>query len=290
LASGGGAAPPGGWVQTVRVGLMHSLLVSASPVRDRSTVAAWIAGAVGRGERVLYKHAPTEDAAAVLGRSLPEVGLDPAVLTSGQVQLADTTALRAETDGRHDGLYGLHLEQLRQAIREGFAGLALTGDAAAMHTITRTDAELAGYERDLERLATEAGVRSLCRYPPGERPGLLHEMLVVHYRDVDDDGWGAELVDSCLRVHGEIDFTAADRFSVVLRAALTAGVRTVDASGLAFCDVAAVRVLVSAAEELRREDVPLALVGSDGVLARLLAATGADQWARLRVIGRDADA
>jgi hypothetical protein len=36
--------------------------------------------------------------------------------------------------------------------------------------------------------------------------------------------------------------------------------------------------------------VPLALVGSDGVLARLLAATGADQWARLRVIGRDADA
>jgi hypothetical protein len=113
----------------------------------------------------LYKHAPTEDAAAVLGRSLPEVGLDPAVLTSGQVQLADTTALRAQTGGRHERLYGLHLEQLRQAIREGFAGLALTGDAAAMHTITRTDAELAGYERDLERLAIEAGVRSLCRYP-----------------------------------------------------------------------------------------------------------------------------
>ena len=253
-------------------------------------VAAWIAGAVGRGERVLYKHAPTEDAAAVLGRSLPEVGLDPAVLTSGQVQLADTTALREETGGRYDGLYGLHLEQLRQAIREGFAGLALTGDAAAMHTITRTDAELAGYERDLERLATEAGVRSLCRYPPGERPGLLQEMLVVHYRDVDDDGWGAELVDSCLRVHGEIDFTAADRFSAVLRAALTAGVRTVDASGLAFCDVAAVRVLVSAAEAFRQEGVPLALVGVDGVLARMLAVTGADQWAGLRLIGRDADA
>jgi anti-anti-sigma factor len=290
LASGGGAAPPGGWIQTVRVSLMHSLLVSASPVRDHSAVAAWIAGAVGRGERVLYKHAPTEDAAAVLGRSLPKVGLDGAVLTSGQVQLADTTALRAETGGRHDGLYGLHLEQLRQAIREGFVGLALTGDAAAMHTITRTDAELIGYERDLERLAVEAGVRSLCRYPPGERPGLLGKMLVVHYRDVDDDGWGAELVDGCLRVHGEIDFSAADRFSVVLRAALTAGVRTVEASGLAFCDVAAVRVLVSAAEAVRQEGVPLAIVGVDGALARMLAVTGADQWAGLRVIGRDADA
>ena len=270
--------------------VVHTLLVSASPPRDRSVVAAWIAGAVGRGERVLYKHAPNEDAAAVLSRSLPEVGLDAAVLTSGQVQLADTTALRAETGGRHDGLYGLHLEQLRQATREGFAGLALTGDAAAMHTITPTDSELIGYERCLERLAVEAGVRSLCRYPPEERPGLLGEMLAVHYRDVDDEVWGAELVDGCLRVRGEIDFTAAGRFSAVLRAALTAGVRTVDAFGLTFCDVAAVRVLVSAADAFQQDGVPLALVGVDGGLARMLAVTGADQWAGLRLIGRDADA
>lgn len=290
MASGGGAAPPGGWVQTVRVGLMHRLLVSASPPRDRSVVAAWIAGAVGRGERVLYKHAPNEDAAAVLSRSLPEVGLDAAVLTSGQVQLADTTALRAETGGRHDGLYGLHLEQLRQATREGFAGLALTGDAAAMHTITRSDSELIGYERCLERLAVVAGVRSLCRYPPEEQPGLLGEMLAVHYRDVDDEVWGAEVVDGCLRVRGEIDFTAAGRFSAVLRAALTAGVRTVDASGLTFCDVAAVRVLVSAADAFQQDGVPLALVGVDGGVARMLAVTGVDQWAGLHLIGRDADA
>jgi anti-anti-sigma factor len=91
-------------------------------------------------------------------------------------------------------------------------------------------------------------------------------------------------------VHGEIDFTAADRLSVVLHAALTGGVRTVDASGLAFCDVAAVRVLVSAADAFRQDGVPLALVGVDGVLARMLAVTGADQWAGLRLIGRDADA
>ena len=76
----------------------------------------------------------------------------------------------------------------------------------------------------------------------------------------------------------------------MLRAALTAGVRTVDASGLAFCDVAAVRVLVSAAEAFRQEGVPLALVGVDGVVARMLAVTGADQRAGLRLIGRDADA
>ena len=70
---------------------MHKLLVPASPALERTAVAAWIAEAVGRREKVLYKHAPTEDATAVLTRSLPEVGLDPAVLRSGQVQLADTT-------------------------------------------------------------------------------------------------------------------------------------------------------------------------------------------------------
>jgi len=152
---------------------MHGLLVPASPARDRSAVAAWIAEAVGRREKVLYKHAPTEDAAAVLGGSLPEVGVDPAVLTSGQVQLADTTALRARTGGGHEALLALHRHQLGEATRAGFAGLAMTGDAAAMLTVTSDEHELAGYERGLERLAVEAGVRSLCRYTTDQRQALL---------------------------------------------------------------------------------------------------------------------
>jgi len=111
------------------------------------------------------------------------------------VQLVDTTAVRAETGGRHEALYALHLQQLRQATREGFAGLARTGDGAAMHTIARDDAELSGCERDLERLAAESGVRSLCRYPPNERAELLGDMLAVHYRDVADEEWTVEVVD-----------------------------------------------------------------------------------------------
>ena len=34
---------------------MHKLLVPASPALERSSVAAWIAEAVGRREKVLYK-------------------------------------------------------------------------------------------------------------------------------------------------------------------------------------------------------------------------------------------
>jgi hypothetical protein len=177
---------------------MHRLLVPSSPGQDRSAVAEWIAAAVGRREKVVYKHAPSEDAATILKRSLPAAGVNPSVLASGQVQLADTTDLRAETGGRHSALYALHLQQRRQATRDGFTGLALTGDAAAMHTITRDDVELTGYERDLQRLAVEAGVWSLCRYARTEGPGLLGDMLAVHHRNVVDDVLSVEVVDDQL--------------------------------------------------------------------------------------------
>ena len=268
---------------------MHSLLVPASPARDRAVVATWIAGAIRRREKVLYKHAPAEDAAMVLRRSLPAAGLDPAVLTSGQVQLADAGQLRAETGGRHDALYALHLEQLRQATREGFAGLAMTGDGTAMHIITQDAGELTGYERDLERLAGEARVRSLCRYPPDEKLPLLNHMLATHYREVADDVWSADVIENQLRVRGELDFSNADRFAAVLRAALTHGVRAVDASGLEFCDVAGVRALASATTDALPPDaLPLTVVGVAGVLARILDMTGALDCRVLQVTDRQA--
>jgi anti-anti-sigma factor len=254
---------------------MHALLVPASPAVERSAVATWIAEAVRRREKVLYKHAPSEDAAAVLTCSLPEVGVDPTVLTSGQVQLADTTQLRAETGGGHEALFALHRHQLGEATRAGFAGLALTGDAAAMLTIARDERELAGYELDLERLAVESGVRSLCRYTADQEQALLHDMLAVHHRDVADDVWSATVVDHRLHVHGEVDFSNASRFEPVVRAALRAGVRILDASGLVFCDVAGIRALVSAADALPAHAAPLTVTGADGVLANMLHLTGA---------------
>jgi hypothetical protein len=57
-------------------------------------------------------------------------------LTSGRVELLDTAVLHADTDGRHERLYDLHREQMAHAARDGFTGLALTGDEAAMHTVT----------------------------------------------------------------------------------------------------------------------------------------------------------
>jgi anti-anti-sigma factor len=269
---------------------MHSLLVYASPGRDRSAVAAWIAEALGCGKKVLYKHAPTEDAAAVLGRSLPEVGLDPAVLSSGRVELADTTVLRAASGGQHERLFELHVEQARQATRDGFTGLALTGDAAAMRTVTRDATELAGYERALDRLADQFAVPSLCRYPAQEQPELLGDMLEVHFRDVDDEDWAAVVVADQLRVRGEIDFSNADRFAAVLRAVIADGLHRVDLSGVEFCAVAGIRALLSATDRPHPGAAPLTLQGVAPLLVRLLTMTGAADRPGLQVIQRGTEA
>jgi anti-anti-sigma regulatory factor len=269
--------------------VMHRLLVPASSSRDCSVVAVWIAEAVGRGEKVLYKHAPSEDAVTSLARSLPTAGVDPVVLTTGQVQLADTTELHIETGGLHQALYALHEHQRDQASREGFAGLAMTGDAAAMHSITRDEGELARYERALERLATVAGVHSLCRYALKEHPGLLNDMLAVHYREVADDVWSAEVVQQRLRIIGELDFSNAGRLTPVMHAALGAGIRVMDVSELAFCDVAGARAIVAAAETLSPATTPLTLTGVDGLLATVLGLMGGLDSAVLQVSEREAD-
>jgi anti-anti-sigma factor len=265
------------------------LLVYSSPRQDRSVVAVWIAEALGRGEKVLYKHAPTEDAAAVLGRSLPQVGLGAEVLSSGRVELLDTAVLHADTDGRHERLYDLHREQVAHAAREGFTGLALTGDQAAMNTVTRDDTELAGYERDIERLASDSGVRSLCRYPTGERPGLLCDMLAVHHRAVEDNDWAAEMAGNRLRVRGEIDGSNADRFATVLHAAVSDGLRLVDLSGLRFCSLAGARALACAGASLADPEhggAPLALVEVNHGLVKLLTLTGFADDPGLQLIER----
>jgi anti-anti-sigma factor len=266
---------------------MHSLLVYATPGRDRSAVAVWIAEALGCGKRVLYTHAPSEDAAAVLGRSLPEVGLDPAVLSSGRVELADTAVLRAASGGQHQRLYELHVEQARQATREGFTGLALTGDAAAMRSVTRDATELVGYERALGRLADQLAVPSLCRYPAHEQPELLGDMLEVHFRDVDDEHWAAAVVGDRLRVRGELDVSNADRFAAVLRAVLAGGLHTVDLSEVEFCAVAGIRALVTATDQTDRGPAVLTLEGVPAVLARLLRLVGAADLPNLRLNERE---
>ena len=69
---------------------MHTIVVFTRRSRHEVVLGAWLADAVGRGEKVLVLRAPGEDA-SVLNRSLAAAGLDPSgVVGSGQVEMLDT--------------------------------------------------------------------------------------------------------------------------------------------------------------------------------------------------------
>jgi anti-anti-sigma factor len=238
---------------------MHTIVVFTCRSRHEDVLTAWLADAVGRGEKVLVLRPPGEDASA-LDRSLAAAGLDPSrVVRSGQVEMLDSARWRAESGGRAEGLYELYLGQVRRAGRDGFPGVAITQDERALRALVRGDFELIAHERDIDRLVADRGVRALCRYPARDGGELLHEILRLHHRDVVDDLWQATVVADRLLVRGEIDASNVDRFDVVVRAAVTAGPSTVDLSGVEFFSAAAVRALFGAADLLHERGRPLVL-------------------------------
>jgi anti-anti-sigma regulatory factor len=239
---------------------MHTMVVFARRSRHEAVLGAWLADAVGHGEKVLVLRAPGEDA-SLLHRSLAAAGLDPSgVIGSGQVEVLDSARWRAESGGRAERLYELYLDQVRRAGRDGFPGVAMTGDERQFRALVRDDVELITHERDIDRLVADQGVRALCRYPVREGGGVLHEILRLHYRDVVDDLWQATIIADRLLVRGEIEASNVDRFDVVVRAAVTAGASTIDLSGVEFFSAAAVRALFGAADLLHQRGRPLVLL------------------------------
>jgi hypothetical protein len=66
---------------------MHTIVVFTRRSRHEGVLGAWLADAVGRGEKVLVLRAPGEHA-SVLDGSLAAAGLDPSgVVGSGQVKI-----------------------------------------------------------------------------------------------------------------------------------------------------------------------------------------------------------
>jgi anti-anti-sigma regulatory factor len=239
---------------------MHTIVVFARRSRHEAVLGAWLADAVGRGEKVLVLRARGEDA-SLIDRSLTAAGLNPSsVVGSGQLEVLDSARWGAECDGRAESLYELYLGQVRRAGRDEFPGVAMTGDERAMRALVRDDVELVAHERDIDRLVADQGVRALCRYPVWEGGDALREILRLHYRDVIDDLWQATVVADRLLVRGEIETSNVDRFDVVVRAAVTAGASTVDLSGVEFFSAAAVRALFGAADLLQQSGRPLVLL------------------------------
>lgn len=253
--------------------------MSGRPAQARAAVASWVRSAVAAREQVLVRTAPGSVVTDSLlpGPVTSGVGAegDPPAGPSQQVRPLDATRLRDATGGRADALCEAFADLADQARRAGWAGLAVTGDAAALRATVADDHELWTHERDLERLTRELPLRVLCCYGSDEPRDLLAGMAGVHHRCVTDVLCCATQERDCLWLSGEIDISNADRLAAVLHAGRLAGTRCVELSAPRFCGAAGLDVLVESAAG-SAPDRPLVLRNPTAGMDRVLRMVGLD--------------
>lgn len=255
------------------------MLVVSSPRRHAAAVGEWVRDALDRGERVLCKHAPTPEAVQELTGWLARAGVapDPAADATGpaRVGLLDASWLHANSRGGSSaGLRETYVDLVRRARADGFTGLSITGDEAALRASTADDQQLRAHERDLDTLTGELPLRALCRFHDDESSALLTDMLAVHHRAVGDHLWDGTVVEGCLWVRGEFDMGNTARLAAVLHAAIDAGVTTVDLSGIEFCSAGGLDVFAEAADVAAALGRTLVLRNAPRHLGRLIELLG----------------
>lgn len=243
----------------------HPLLVHRSLERERQQTGAWITDALAHGDKVLIKH---RFATRAEQSTLDELtGTVMAARQSGQLRIIDAEQCYTETCGDPQALYEWHVAQVQQAREQGYSGVSMTGDGAALHVIVPDAEQLVAHERDLDRLTAEAGVRTLCRYDQRiEQPELLTQLAGVHYHSVHDVIWSTEQCIDRLVVRGEIDISNAERFVAVLCAAVADSLRVVDLAEVQFLSVAGSTALAHVAQWLREHGDQLVLVNVPSVV------------------------
>ncbi|MGH3880676.1 MAG: ANTAR domain-containing protein [Actinophytocola sp.] len=234
----------------------HALVMHRSNAWQRSRIVSWVADALARGDKVLHRSADPAPRFDELG----EAG--QAARESGQLEIIDAARCQLETDGLHWALRELHENLVRAAFDGGYAGVALTADAHALHVLAPEPAERLAHEHDLDRLTALPGVRALCCYDLRvEQPDVLEAVAGVHHRNVEDVLWSVRLgPEHTLLVRGEIDADNAGRFAAALRVAAAHGVHTVDLAETVVLTSAGVRAFDGALDIVRRHGDRLRLV------------------------------
>lgn len=249
----------------------HAFLLSSSWTEQWARTATWITAALGLDEKVFYStsvHDPLSGLAAAVAASLYR--------SSGrsQVEIIDAQARPAVLDepATLDAWYKTLIDQAR---REGFRGAAFTGDMVpdSPKDRPRRVQRILAHERLAEQLTAQPGARVLCRYDPFEHPEVVQRLFAVH-SSVDDIRWGADLIDGCLSICGEIDMGDVDGFRQVLYAAIDVGVASIDLAGVHLLSATAIGVLADAAVRLRRHHRQLVLLNSPPLILRTLEIAG----------------
>jgi anti-anti-sigma factor len=274
----------------------HTCLVPDSVEHSREVAAAWLAGGLSAGERVMYFE--DETAEAVLDRLADDRVPVERALTDGQFVLVPTESTLAAATSPLAGLADLIGGMIRESEVAGWPGLRMTGETVNIQIGTGLDTVVA-YESIVDRvLRDHPTARLLCRF---EREFFDDEALdavrAVHASElltptVYDDGLlrVTRTGPAALRLAGEADHSNRPVIRRLLDSTLAQALRSasapsdivLDLSSLRFVDVSGVVGLVHTAEELP-DSHRLVLTGVRPRLLRALERCGAGSARRLTV-------
>jgi anti-anti-sigma factor len=249
----------------------HAFLLPSSLNEQWARTATWITAAFARREKVFYSTSdrdPLSGTAAAVAASLHR--------SSGRSQVEILGAEhRPAALAKAPLVYAWYQELIDRARQEGFDGAAFTGDR---HCDSATDrpagvAEVLAYERLVGHLTSLPGVRVLCRYDPFGHSDVVGQLFALH-GNVDGVRWGADVIDGCLNVSGEIDMADVKRFRQVLYAAIDTGIVGIDLAAVQLLSATAIGALADAAIRLRRSHRQLVLVNAPPLILRTLEIAG----------------
>ncbi|MCO1656988.1 MEDS domain-containing protein [Pseudonocardia humida] len=274
----------------------HTCLVPDSDDHVWEVTAAWLAGGLGAGERVMYFEDQTAD--ALLGRLTDDrVPVDRA-LADGQFVLVPTEQTRATVSAPLDLFERMIDEMIRDTEAAGWPGLRLAGENVNVQLGMGVDAVVA-YETVVDRLLREHPIaRLLCRFDPLVfDTAAMAAVREVHTselvtRSLYDDGLlrVTRTGPVALRLAGEADHSNRTVIRRFLDATLDQALRseaahndiTLDLSSLRFVDVSGAVGLVHTAEEFP-DSHRLVLTGVRPRVARALERCGAPAARQLTI-------
>jgi anti-anti-sigma regulatory factor len=241
----------------------HTCLVPDSEDHVWEVTAAWLAGGLGAGERVMYFEDETAD--TLLGRLTDDRVPVERALADGQFVLVPTEQTRATVSAPLDLFEQVIVGMIRETEAEGWPGLRLAGENVNVQIGMGVEAVVA-YETVVDRLLREHPfARLLCRFDPrifdtasmGAVRAVHASQLVT--TSLYDDGQlrVTRTGPAALRLAGEADHTnrtVIRRFlDLALDGALRSGAEhtdiTLDLSSLRFVDVSSAVGFVHTAEE-----------------------------------------
>ena len=249
----------------------HALVLHDDRTSAERRVAALVADALHRGDKVIHAHlGAADDLEPGLLRLLPGG-------TAGheQLELVSVTEERARSGGDAAAALETYADRLERAVDHGYPAVTCTADDGAWLELVD---DVLAFEEGLHELAGRPRTSLVCTYGldalEARTPGLDSALSGVHFGSLEDVCWSATLRTHMLRIAGQLDATNVDRVRAVLARAADESVNTVDLRGVTYLSSETVRAVEEAADLAADRDRELRLIRIPPIVRRALEHAG----------------